>query len=67
MLLVCMKCVCSISALCSISVLYFISDTVYVKLQHVYVVCPGVVLLLGEGCEGLFGGGDGGGRAGVGV
>ena len=48
MFLVCMKCV-------NCSILFLI--LVYIKLQYVYVG----VILLGEGCSGLFGAWAGGG------
>ena len=32
--------------------LYFVSDTVYVKLQYVYVVCSGVCSIIGRGVRG---------------
>ena len=45
--------------------LYFVSDTVYVKLQYVYLVCSGVCSIIGRGVRGLFGGGGSGGQAGI--
>ena len=58
MLLVCMKCV-------TCFILFLIPSMLS---YSVFMLCVLVfVLLLGEGCGGLFGGGGGGGWAGVGV
>ena len=54
MLLVCMKCV-------NCSILFLIPSMLSCSM---FMLC---VLLLGEGCRGLFGGGGSRGRAGVGV
>ena len=58
MLLVCMKCV-------SCSILFLIPSILSCSMFMLCVLVS--VLLLGEGCGGLFGGGGDGGRAGAGV
>ena len=58
MLLVCTKCV-------SCSILFLIPSILSCTMLLLCVLVS--VLLMGEGCEGLFGGGGGGGRARVGA
>ena len=55
MFLVIERYVCYWCVNCSIKeclLLYFVSDTVYVKLQYVYVVCSGVCSIVGRGVRG---------------